>query len=172
MRANTKPIDEGEAVGCRAVCLIQRSGRDRGDSNRRDVAVREMAGRARRRARGTARDRRGDDADDEDGVPGRGRLCPHDQVRRPGRQLEQDGGLLEVTARPTGNRLWVIEVRVNPLMPGTPARPSRSHLHPGNSREANGGRSSARARAIRGMSVLVRNGGSTRSQLGGRPPVG
>src|SRR5262249_18036950 len=59
------------------------------------------------------RNRRRDDPDDDDGFPRQSWPCPHEEVRRPGGQLQQAGGLLEVTARSKANGLWVVEGRTN-----------------------------------------------------------
>ena len=68
------------------------------DPHRRDVARRGVAGCRGRRVDGSARDRRSDDADLEDGVQGQGWPGPHDQVRRRRSELRQRRGSLVVTA--------------------------------------------------------------------------
>ena len=71
--------------------------------DRRDVAVRRVARCGGCRVRGSARNSRSDEADNDADVLRRGWPCPYDQVRRPGGQLRQDGGLPEVIARSKGN---------------------------------------------------------------------
>ena len=53
------------------------------------------------------------------GVPRPGRPRPHDQARRPGRQLRQVGGLPEVATRSEGNGFWVVAARAR--LPTPPA---------------------------------------------------
>src|SRR5215469_12246177 len=73
------------------------------DPDREDVAVRRLAGRRGGRDYAAARNWRSDDANDEAGIPRPSRPRPHDQVRRPARQLRPDGRNPQVTTRPEGN---------------------------------------------------------------------